>query len=107
MTRSPQFHRHTAGRKSGVHLRVRPDGSRVFEPVARSDFKQNRFVAVPIDLSNEADEVFLLFSGTGVRNHGGLGDMKAKIGSENVEVTFHVASRLTAFGKWRLSTSRA
>ena len=76
------------GFAAALVLRIRPDGSRVFEPVARFDFEQNRFVAVPIDLSNEAEQVFLLLSGTGVRNHSGLANVRAKIGSENAEVTF-------------------
>jgi uncharacterized protein (TIGR03437 family) len=76
------------GYAAALVLRVRPDGSQVFEPVAQFDFEQNRFVAVPIDLSKEAEQVFLLLSGTGVRNHSGLANVRAKIGSENAEVTF-------------------
>jgi uncharacterized protein (TIGR03437 family) len=76
------------GYAAALVLRVRQDGSRVFEPVARFDFEENRFVAVPIDLSNEAEQVFLLLSGTGIRNHSGLANLRAKIGSENAEVTF-------------------
>jgi uncharacterized protein (TIGR03437 family) len=76
------------GYAAALVLRVRQDGSRVFEPVARFDFEENRFVAVPIDLSNEAEQVFLLLSGTGIRNHSGLVNVRAKVGSENAEVTF-------------------
>jgi uncharacterized protein (TIGR03437 family) len=76
------------GYAAALVLRVRQDGSKVFEPVARFDFEENRFVAVPIDLSNETEQVFLLLSGTGIRNHSGLANLRAKIGSENAEVTF-------------------
>ncbi|HEY9432508.1 MAG TPA: hypothetical protein VI260_13680 [Blastocatellia bacterium] len=76
------------GYAAALVLRIRPDGSRVFESVARFDFEQDRFVAVPIDLSNEAEQVFLLLSGTGIRNHSGLVNVRAKISSENAEVTF-------------------
>jgi uncharacterized protein (TIGR03437 family) len=76
------------GLAAALALRIRPNGSRVFEPVARFDFEEDRFVAVPIDLSNDADEVFLLLSGTGIRNHSGLANVKAKIGLQNAEVTF-------------------
>ena len=37
------------------------------EPLARYDTAQNRFVAVPIDLGPEGDQVFLSLFGTGWR----------------------------------------
>jgi uncharacterized protein (TIGR03437 family) len=76
------------GYAAALVLRVRPDGSRVYQPVALFDFEQNRFAPVPIDLSNEAEQVFLLLSGTGIRNHSGLANVRAKVGGENAEVTF-------------------
>jgi uncharacterized protein (TIGR03437 family) len=76
------------GYAAALVLRVRQDGDKVFAPVAKFDFEENRFVAVPIDLSNETEQVFLLLSGTGIRNHSGLANVRAKIGSENAEVTF-------------------
>ncbi|MCI0663509.1 MAG: hypothetical protein L0220_20800, partial [Acidobacteria bacterium] len=76
------------GLAAALVLRIRADGSRTYEPVALFDFEQNRFVPVPIDVSNEAEQVFLLLSGTGIRNHNGLANLRAKVGSENAEVTF-------------------
>ena len=39
-------------------------------------------------MSNVAEQVFLLLSGTGIRNHSGLANVRAKVGPENAEVTF-------------------
>jgi len=76
------------GYAAALVLRIRADGSRVYEPVTQFDSEQNRFVAVPIEVSNTAEQVFLLLSGTGIRNHSGLANVRAKVGGENAEVTF-------------------
>jgi uncharacterized protein (TIGR03437 family) len=59
------------GVASGVALRVKADGTQIYEPIARFDQAQNRFVAVPIDLGpnlgNATDQVFLILYGTGLR----------------------------------------
>ncbi len=48
-------------------LRVKADGSQVFEHIARFDQALNRFVAIPIDLGSSTDQVFLILFGTGIR----------------------------------------
>jgi uncharacterized protein (TIGR03437 family) len=75
------------GYAAALVLRIRADGRRVYEPIVQFDFEQNRFLAVPIDLSSEAEQVFLLLTGTGIRNHSGLANVRAKIGEQNAEVT--------------------
>jgi uncharacterized protein (TIGR03437 family) len=52
---------------TGVALRVRANGSRSFEPIARFDAAQNRWGSVPIDLGPATDEVYLVLFGTGLR----------------------------------------
>jgi uncharacterized protein (TIGR03437 family) len=69
-------------------LRVRADGSQRFEPVARFDPSQNRFTAVPIDLGNATDEVFLILYGTGVRRRSSLGVVNASIGGLDSQVLY-------------------
>jgi uncharacterized protein (TIGR03437 family) len=69
-------------------LRIRVDGSQRFERVAQYDPSQNRFVALPIDLSNETDQVFLVLYGTGVRYLSSLGAVKAMIGGGDSQVLF-------------------
>ncbi len=69
-------------------LRVKANGSQQFEPVARYDATQNKFVAVPIDLSNASDQVFLILFGTGVRYRSSLSNVSAKIGGTDAPVSF-------------------
>ncbi len=77
-----------AGLAAAVALRVKPDGSQIFEPVARFDATQNRFVAVPIDLSDASDQVFLVLFGMGIRLRSDISRVSAKVGGENAEVLF-------------------
>jgi uncharacterized protein (TIGR03437 family) len=76
------------GLAAAVALRIRADGSQVFEPVARFDQSQNQFVAVPIDLGPESDQVFLVHFGTGFRNRTALSAVTATVGGAAMQVTF-------------------
>jgi uncharacterized protein (TIGR03437 family) len=76
------------GVAAAVALRVKADGSQSFEPVARFDSTQNRFVAVPIDMGAESDQVFLILYGTGVRFRSSLATVSARIGGADAQVTF-------------------
>jgi uncharacterized protein (TIGR03437 family) len=76
------------GLASAVVLRIKPDGSQIYEPIVRFDAEQNRFVAVPVDLSNTADQVFLALFGTGFRYRSDLSAVTARIGGEAVETLF-------------------
>ncbi|MGH9801276.1 MAG: N-acetylmuramoyl-L-alanine amidase, partial [Blastocatellia bacterium] len=62
---------------AAVVLRIKADGSQIYEPVAVFDQAQNKFVAVPIDLGpdlgNASDQVFLVGYGTGFRGRSSLG----------------------------------
>jgi uncharacterized protein (TIGR03437 family) len=69
-----------AGLAAAVVLRVRANGQQVFEAVAVLD-SQNRLVAVPIDLGDEREQVFLLLYGTGIRGRSAAANVKARIGS--------------------------
>jgi uncharacterized protein (TIGR03437 family) len=71
---------------AGVLLRVRPDGSQVYENVARFDVLLNRYVPNPIEFGN--DQVYLLLFGTGLRYRGGLPTVSANIGGLSSEVVF-------------------
>jgi uncharacterized protein (TIGR03437 family) len=76
------------GLAAAVVLRQRGDGSQVFESVARFDAAQNQFVAVPIDLGPETDQVFLVPFGTGFRNRSALSAVSATVGGAPMQVTF-------------------
>ncbi len=73
-------------------LRVKQDGSQVFEPVAQLDSATNRFVPTPIDLGPETDQVFLILFGTGFRSRSALSAVNVRIGGTDTEVLFAAAA---------------
>jgi uncharacterized protein (TIGR03437 family) len=75
------------GLAAAVALRIK-NGVQSFEPIARFDSAQNRFVAIPIDLGAENEQVFLLLYGTGVRFRGALSAVSVKIGGTDAQVTY-------------------
>ncbi|MCI0525676.1 MAG: hypothetical protein L0Y75_10475, partial [Acidobacteria bacterium] len=77
-----------SGLAAATALRIKADGSQQFEPVARFDAAQNKFVAVPIDLGSETDQVFLILFGTGLRLRSALSAVTVAIGDVDCQVTF-------------------
>jgi uncharacterized protein (TIGR03437 family) len=75
------------GVASGVALRAR-GGTQSFEPIARFEPAQNRFVPAPIDLGPESDQVFLILYGSGLRHRGSLTNVTCTIGGVSVPVLF-------------------
>jgi uncharacterized protein (TIGR03437 family) len=69
-------------------LRIRADGSQQFERVAQYDPSQNRFIALPIDLGHETDQVFLVLYGTGFRFRSSLSAVRASIGGVDSQVLY-------------------
>ncbi|HEY6392636.1 MAG TPA: cellulase family glycosylhydrolase [Bryobacteraceae bacterium] len=53
-------------------VRVKPDGTQIYEQVAQFDAVQGRYVAAPIDFGASTDRLFLLLYGTGFRNAGAV-----------------------------------
>ena len=76
------------GLAAAAALRIRADGSQSYEPVARFDAAQNRFVPVPIDLGAANDQVFLLLFATGIRNRSQLANVTARLGDADALVLF-------------------
>ena len=76
------------GLAAAVALRVRADGSQVYEATTQFDSMLGRFVPVPIDVSNSAEQVFLLLFGTGISGRSSVSNFLAKIGGETVEMVF-------------------
>jgi len=58
------------GLAAATVLRVKADGSQIFEPMVRFDETLGRLVAIPIDLGPEGELVFLILNGTGWRGAG-------------------------------------
>ena len=74
------------GVAAAIVLRVKANGAQSFEPVAILDPAQNRYVARPIDLGPESDQVFLILFGTGIRSNAAFA--RATIGEQAAEVSF-------------------
>ncbi|NOT60297.1 MAG: hypothetical protein HOP19_08740, partial [Acidobacteria bacterium] len=71
-----------AGLPSGVLLRIKADGTLLYEPIARYDTTTAKFVGVPIDFGTvtgaNADKLYLILFGTGFRGNAGLTGITAK-----------------------------
>lgn len=75
---------------AAVVLRVKADGTQVYEPAIEFDATQNKFVAVPINLGgpSSTDKVFLVVFGTGVRFRSALSAVIANVGGGSAPVFF-------------------
>ncbi|MGE0127945.1 MAG: SBBP repeat-containing protein [Blastocatellales bacterium] len=76
------------GLAAGVVLRVRADGSQSYEPMIRFDPALNSFVAAPIDLGPESDQVFLLLFCTGVKARSSIAAATASLGGQAGQVSY-------------------
>jgi uncharacterized protein (TIGR03437 family) len=76
------------GLAAGVILRVRPDGSSVYQPIARYDEELKRLVGAPIDLSVTGDQVYFIGFGTGFRHRTSLAAVKVVAGDVELSVNF-------------------
>jgi uncharacterized protein (TIGR03437 family) len=76
------------GVAAAVVFRRKADGTDSFEPVSRFDAGLNRFVAAPIDLGPENDQVFLILYGTGIKLRSALSAVSVTIGGAAGESLF-------------------
>ncbi|MGH9843055.1 MAG: SBBP repeat-containing protein, partial [Blastocatellia bacterium] len=76
------------GLAAATALRVKADGTQVFEAIAQFDAQQNRFVPIPIDLGPAGEQVFLIAYGTGLRKNSSLGAVNVKMGGTDCEVLY-------------------
>lgn len=76
------------GAAAALALRIKANGSRSYEPVAVFDPSRRRFVAAPLELGDEHDQVFLVLFGTGLRHRSSLSAVGAKIGGVDAEVDY-------------------
>ena len=76
------------GVAAALALRVKADGSQSYEEVVQFDAVQNRFIARPIDLGPESDQVYLVLFGTGIRSRSSLSAVIATIGGAYAAVSF-------------------
>jgi uncharacterized protein (TIGR03437 family) len=80
------------GVAAAVALRIKADGTQSYEPVARFDQAQNKFVPIPIDLGPDlgsaSDQVFLILFGTGIRLRSSLSAVSVNLGGVDAQATF-------------------
>lgn len=76
------------GLAAALVYRLKSNGTESYEPVARYDAVQARFVAEPIDLGPATDQVFLVLFGTGWKFRSGLSTMGCSVGGINSEVVY-------------------
>jgi len=76
------------GAAAAAALRVKADGSQIYEQAVRFDFGLSRYVTFPIDLGDPNDEVFLVLFGTGFRYRQSLSGVSVTIGGVPVEVLY-------------------
>lgn len=69
-------------------LRVKPDGSQIYEPVAQFDATTNKFVFAPIDFDPANDQLILVLFGTGWRNRASLSGVMVSVGGLPVQVEY-------------------
>ena len=76
------------GVAAAVALRVGQGSEQSYEPVAYFDGGSNQFLARPLDLGPETDQVFLIMFGTGIRSRSLLSTVSARIGGVDAEVLY-------------------
>ncbi len=76
------------GVAAAVAVRVKADGSQLFEPVVRFDSAQNRFVPIPIDLGPPGETVAVVLFGTGLRNRSAQTSVNVKLGGADAPVQY-------------------
>jgi len=76
------------GVPAAVVLRLKANSAQSTEAVAQFDAATARFVALPIDLGLEGEQVFLILFGTGFRAVSSLANLTARIAGVNADVSF-------------------
>lgn len=81
-----------AGTAAAVLMRIKANGDRSFEPIVTFDQAQARYVAAPIVLGTDTDQLFLLFFGTGIKGTSSLASVTCTIGGTAADVLYAGAS---------------
>jgi uncharacterized protein (TIGR03437 family) len=80
------------GVAAAVVVRVMANGKRRVEPVARFDYVQNKFIAIPIDfgpdMGRASDQIFLSLFGTGIRFRSSLAAVSANVGGVSLPAEY-------------------
>ncbi|MGE0131648.1 MAG: BACON domain-containing carbohydrate-binding protein [Blastocatellales bacterium] len=76
------------GVAAAIALRIKSDGSQIYEPVAVFDSAQGKFVARPLDFGAPGDQLYLILFGAGLRGRSSLSSITARIGGEQLDVLY-------------------
>ncbi len=76
------------GLPAALLLRLKSDGTQQYEPVARFDASQNKFVPVPINLTSATDQVYLILFSTGLRFRSSMAAVSVSLGGVPGQVTY-------------------
>ncbi len=76
------------GIAAAVALRIKADGTQIYESISTYDAAQRKSVSIPLDLGPEGEQVFLIMFGTGLRFRSDLSQVKIKIGGVDAETFF-------------------
>lgn len=77
-----------AGVAAAVLMRIKANGDRSFESIINFDQAQGRFVATPIALGAETDQLFVLFFGSGIKGNTSLANITCTIGGTATEILY-------------------
>jgi endoglucanase len=69
-------------------VRIKSDGTQRYEPVARFDQAQNKYVPAAIDFGDASERLFLVLYGTGFRGLPGPGGASLQIGAATVPLMY-------------------
>ncbi|MBS1791707.1 MAG: choice-of-anchor D domain-containing protein [Acidobacteria bacterium] len=76
------------GVAAAVALRVKADGSQIYESVSQWDAGLQQYVSMPIDLGAEGEQVYLILFGTGVRFLSSQSAASATVGGSAIPLLF-------------------
>ncbi len=76
------------GVAAAVALRVKPDGTQLFQSVSEWDPALRQFIALPIDVGQEGDQMFLILFGTGIRYYDPTSEAEVRIGNLSVNALY-------------------
>ena len=76
------------GVAAALIVRVKGDGTQVYESLARYDETLKQWVAVPVDLGPATDKVFLVLFGTGFRAVPNLSRVQLTVGGQAAQVLY-------------------
>jgi uncharacterized protein (TIGR03437 family) len=76
-----------SGPAAAVALRVKPGNSQIYESVIQYNQALSKYELIPLQLG-AGDQLYLVFFGTGFRNHGPLSSVTATLGGVSAPVFF-------------------